>query len=193
VKAHALARSAGALLVALLPCGCGSTGDGPDQLDGPDVGAMAERELEAENPRLAAGTLACPDLDYRPGASVRCLRTAELPEGRVVKVGGTVEVTSVSAGGRLHVRMDDDAEEFGLAADTLEADLRRRYARRFHVEPSEVTCPYLPAVVGHRVRCRVEAGGVRHDVVVVVTAADGRTYRTDYRTAYVGRVGSTSS
>jgi hypothetical protein len=193
VKAHTLASSAGALLVALLPTGCGSAGPGLDQLDGRDVATMAERELETENPGLAPGTLACPDLDYRIRASVRCLRTAELGDGRVVKVGGTVEVTSISSGGHLHVTMDDDAEEFGVAGANLGADLRRRYVQQFHVVPSQVTCPYLRAVVGHRVTCRVVAGGVRRDVEVVVTAADAETYRTVYRTTYVGRPRGTSS
>jgi hypothetical protein len=193
VKAHTLASSAGALLVALLPTGCGSAGPGLDQLDGRDVATMAERELETENPGLAPGTLACPDLDYRIRASVRCLRTAELGDGRVVKVGGTVEVTSIASGGHLHVTMDDDAEEFGVAGANLGADLRRRYVQQFHVEPSQVTCPYLRAVVGHRVTCRVVAGGVRRDVEVVVTAADAETYRTVYRTTYVGRPRGTSS
>jgi hypothetical protein len=191
VRPHAFASSAGALLVALLPSGCGSDGPALDQLAGHDVGTMAERELEAENPRLAPGTLTCPDLDYRAGASVRCRRTAELSGGRVVEVRGTVEVTSTDSGGRLHVTMDDDVEAFGVSGDDLEADLRRRYVQRFQAEPTAVSCPYLRAVVGQRVTCRLEARGVRHDVEVVVTATHPESYRTDYRTAYLP--GGTSS
>ena len=182
MKARAFAAPAGALLAALLPTGCSADISVPDHLGGHEVGTMAERELEAENPRLVPGTLSCPDLDYRPGASVRCLRTTELSQGRVVKVRGTVEVASVSSGGRLHVTMDPQAAEFGLAGEAIAADLRKRFVQRFHAEPTAVTCPYLPAEVDRRVTCRLDAGGVRHDVEVVVTAVDPDAYRTTYVT-----------
>ena len=171
-----LASVAGALLVALVPGGCGRDVALPDRLDGQQVGAMAERELEAENPSLASGTLDCPDLDLRAGASVRCLRTAELDEGRVVKVAGTVEVTSLRSGGRLHVTMDEDAEEFGVSAEHLADDV----ARRLHVAQRQVACAYLRARVGQRVVCRVDGGGPHHEVDVVVTSVDPRDYRTTY-------------
>ena len=171
-----LAGAAGVLLVAVLPGGCGQ-GAGlplPDHLAGHEVGAMAERELEAENPRIAPGRLACPDLELRTGASVRCLRTAELSEGRVVKVRGTVSVTSLAAGGRLHVSMDPGAEEFGMTGAQLAAELRRRYSGRPEDRPARVTCPYLRAEIGQRVICRVDLAGAARTVEVYEDALAAR-------------------
>ncbi len=176
-----LAGAAGVLLVAALPSGCGQDVRAlPDHLAGHEVGVMAERELETENPALAPGTLVCPDLDLRVGAEVRCLRTAELSGGRVVKVRGTVAVTSLTAGGQLHVRMDVDPAEVGVASGRLDAEVRQWYAERSRVAPSRVSCPYLRAEVGHRVTCHLDVAGVDHDVDVVVTAVDAATYRTTY-------------
>lgn len=168
------------MLVALTSAGCGRDVTSVDQLDGTEVATMAEHELEAQNPRMAPGTLACPDLDLEAGAKVRCLRTTELDGGRVVKVGGTVEVTSLASGGRLHVAMDRTATEFGVAGDQVAADLRRQYVQRFHASPSRLECPYLRGQVGAVVTCRLVAGGKRHDVDVVVTAVEPASYRTTY-------------
>jgi hypothetical protein len=169
----------GLLLVVMLS-GCGGGTAAPDRLDGDSVARMAEQELEAENAGLAPGTLSCPDLDFRVGASVRCVRTTGLSGGRVVKVGGTVSVTTRASGGRLHVAMDQQAREFGLDGDEFVAGVRKRYRQRFGVDPSRLDCPYLHGEVGARVTCRVEAGGSRHDVDVVVTAVDAATYGTSY-------------
>jgi hypothetical protein len=168
------------LLLCLVVAGCGGDVTVLDEIDGDKVATMAERELEAQNPRLAPGTLDCPDLDFEAHASVRCMRTTELGQGRVVKVVGTVTVTSLTSGGRLHVAMDDEAQEFGLAGDYLAADVRRQYVQRGGAEPSRVDCPYLRGKVGTVVTCRLEAGGARHDVDVVVTAVDPAGYRTSY-------------
>lgn len=190
MKVLALAAPGCALLLVLIPAGCGGEGtasvDTPaprstvGSLDGAEVGTMAERELESQNPTLAPGTMACPDLDLDVGASVRCLRVTELSGGRVVKVRGTVEVTSLDDGGRLHVAMDDEAEEFGLSGRQLASDLRRQYVQRFRSRPSRVRCPYLRGEVGTRVSCRLVAGGKRLEVGVVVTAVDADSYRTHY-------------
>lgn len=168
------------VLLGLVATGCGRDVGVPDRLAGDSVARMAEQELEAENPGLAPGTLSCPDLEFRVGASVRCLRTTELSGGRVVKVGGTVRVTSRDSGGRLHVAMDEHAREFGLAGEQLVAGVRRKYRHRFGVEPSRLDCPYLRGAVGARVTCRLEAAGARHDVDVVVTAVDPASYATTY-------------
>jgi hypothetical protein len=171
----------------LVLTGCGGRDTaGPDRLAGSEVATMAERELEAENPRMAPGSLTCPDLAFDVGASVRCLRTTELSEGRVVKVRGTVEVTSLAAGGRLHVALDERAAEFGLAGNHLAAEVRRRYAQRFRVQPDRVDCPYLRGAVGTRVSCRLEADDAGRDVDVEVTAVDQESYRTDFRVAFGG-------
>lgn len=169
----------GLLLVAMLS-GCGGGTALPDRLAGDSVARMAEQELEAENAGLAQGTLSCPDLDFRVGASVRCVRTTGLSGGRVVKVGGTVSVTSRASGGRLHVAMDQQAREFGLDGDEFVAGVREQYRRRFGVDPDRLDCPYLRGVIGARVTCRVQAGAARYDVDVVVTAVDPATYGTSY-------------
>lgn len=173
-------RIACGLLLGVVPVGCGHDVAVPDQLDGGDVSSMAEHELEAENPRLAPGRLSCPDLALRVGASVRCRRTTELTAGRVVTVAGTVRVTSLASGGRLHVAMDEQASEFGVAGDHIAAEVRRQLQLRFHREPSRVDCPYLRGAPGARVTCSVEMAGVRKHVAVVVSDADPTTYHVAY-------------
>lgn len=170
------------LLVGLGAAGCAHDVAVVDTIAGDDVGRMAEQQLEAENPELVSGRLECPDLRLRVGESVHCTRTTELSGGRVVKVRGVVTVTSLSAGGRLHVRMEERATEFGLAGHQLAAALTRDWVRRRHVRPSRVECPYLRGEVGASVTCRVRAGGTRHDTDVVVTRVDPQEYLTTYRT-----------
>lgn len=152
----------------------------PERLPGQAVAAMAERQLEAENPRMATGHLKCPDLDLRVGATVRCLRTTSLSGGRIVKVAGTVRVTSVAGGGRLHVAMDEQAQEFGLTGEQVAAGAREQYADRHHLTPGTVECPYLRGVVGTVVACRIELSGARRLVDVVVTSVDPATYATRF-------------
>lgn len=168
------------LLLGLLVAGCGQNPPAVGHLTGAEVGRMAEHELEAQNPRLAAGTLSCPELALELGAAVRCLRTTRLSGGRVVEVAGTVTVTSVTSGGRLHVAMDERAREFGLTGSHLATELRRRYRPQSRTRPSRVVCPYLRGVVGTRVTCRLDVGGERRDVDVVVTAVDPVTYTTSW-------------
>lgn len=169
-----------ALAVGFALAGCGQDVPAVDVLDGTDVATMAERQLMAENPRMAPGTLSCPDLEFEVGASVRCLRTTELSGGRVVKVAGSVEVTSQDSGGRLHVAMDDEAAEFGLSGDQLASEVAGRYTRGGSA--AVVECPYLRGTVGHRVTCRIDVADKRREVVAVVTAVDERTYDIDYET-----------
>lgn len=171
---------AAVLLVATFLTGCGGDPPLPDRLAGKAVAAMAERELEGENPRLATGHLDCPDLDLRVGATVRCLRTTELSGGRVVKVDGTVRVTSVRAGGRLHVAMDARAREFGLTGERVAAGVREQYAARHHVTPERAECPYLRGVVGTVVTCRIEVSGTPRLVDAAVTTVDPAGYATRF-------------
>lgn len=167
---------AGVLFLGMLALGCGGDPPLPDRLRGAAVAAMAERQLEAQNSRLAPGTLSCPDVALEVGASVRCVRTTELSEGRLVKIAGTVSVTSLASGGRLHVAMDRQAQEFGLLGERLAAGVRQWYAQRFGTAPAGLTCPYLRGEVGNRVVCH--AAG-RH-IEVVVTAVDPASYRAVY-------------
>jgi hypothetical protein len=168
------------LVVGLALTGCGQDVPAVDVLDGAEVATMAESQLMIENPRMAPGTLSCPDLEFEVGASVRCLRTTELSGGRVVKVAGSVEVTSQDSGGRLHVAMDDEAAEFGLSGDQLASEVAARYA--WAGSAAVVECPYLRGTVGHRVTCRVDAAGKRREVAAVVTAVDEQSYDIDYET-----------
>jgi hypothetical protein len=168
---------AGVLCLGMLATGCGGDPPLPDRLRGKAVAAMAERQLEAQNPRMASGTLSCPDVALKVGASVRCVRTTELSEGRLVRIGGTVSVTSLASGGRLHVAMDRQPQEFGLAAERVAAGVRRWYAKRFGAAPAGLSCPYLRGEVGTRVLCH-DPGG--HDVEVVVTHVDPSTFTTTY-------------
>jgi hypothetical protein len=172
--------SAVCLLLGVAVAGCGRDVVVLDEIEGSKVAAMAERELEAQNPRLAPGTLSCPDLDFEVGSTVHCLRTTELSEGRVVKVRGTVEVTSRASGGRLHVAMDDDAQEFGLTGDQVAAALSQQSAKRFGGVPSHVDCPYLRGKVGTTITCSVDLGATRREVDAVVTAVDAEQYDTVY-------------
>lgn len=168
------------LVIGLVLAGCGQGAPDIDVLDGAEVATMAERELMAENPRMAPGRLSCPDLQFEVGASVRCLRTTELSRGRVVKVAGSVEVTSQDSGGQLHVAMDDEVVEFGLSGDQLASELASRYTRGGSA--AVVECPYLRGAVGHRVTCQVDVAGERREVVAVVTAVDEQRYATDFKT-----------
>lgn len=171
-------------MLGIVSAGCaGSAGARPDpqvslpsRIGGTEVARMAEQELEVQNAGMAGGRLDCPDLELRVGASVRCLRTVQLAGGRVVRVRGTVTVTSLASGGRLHVAMDRGAEEFGVAGAHLAADVRRRYGGR----ATGVRCPYLPGRVGATVTCRLAVSGDRRAVRVTVTAVDAGDYRTTY-------------
>jgi hypothetical protein len=167
-------------LLAGMSAGCSRGVVRPDELRGRDVASMAERELEAENPELVTGTLKCPDLAFRVGASVRCMRTTTLTNGRVVKVAGTVRVTSLASGGRLHVAMDEHAAEFGVSGGQVAAELRRRLRQLFRREDGTVTCPYLPARVGATVRCHLRIGKIRRTVDAVVTGVDAEKYGVRY-------------
>jgi hypothetical protein len=166
--------------LALVVSGCGHHVSLPDELTGRSVASMAEHELEAENPRLTHGALRCPDLDFRPGASVRCVRTTTLDNGRVVKVGGTVRVTSMASGGRLHVAMDPRATEFGVTGAQVATELRRRSPQLFRQAPGAIDCPYLRGQVGARASCVVHVGGARHVLDAVVTRVDAASYDVSY-------------
>ncbi|MBW8750445.1 MAG: hypothetical protein JF565_03375 [Propionibacteriales bacterium] len=174
------AQIACAMVLAALPAGCGSDVRLPDQLSGSSVGSMAERELETENPRLAHGSLSCPALDLRVGASVRCLRTTAFGDGRIVKVRGTVRVTSLASGGRLHVAMDTEATEFGVSGDRVATELRGQARHLFHRSAGSVDCPYLRGQVGARSTCDVRIGHTQRVVDAVVTDVDAEQYDVRY-------------
>ena len=141
---------------------------------------MAEQQLEAMHSELATGTMTCPRLEVVMDASVRCVRVARLSGGRQIRVLGTVSVTSTRAGGRLHVRLDDEVAEFGVTGDELAKDLRARAQRVLRAAPERVSCPYLVGRPGAQVRCRVVVG--EHTLVAPVQVV--RVVPEDYRTLY---------
>lgn len=162
-------------------CGSGTERELPASLAGDRVATLAERQLEAENPQMTPGTMTCPELRFEVGAEVRCVRVAVLSKGRQIRVRGTVRVTGVDDGGRLHVKLDEDIAEYGVPAAYLESDLRARIVRRYGKHPDQVTCPYLKAQAGARARCEVRLGEKRLSVALTVTACDEATYTTHYR------------
>ncbi len=176
-------RSLGLLLAGVVLVGCGNEAapaPAPDFLAGAEVGAMAERELEEAHPRMAAGTVTCPDLDWELGASVRCVQVAELGGGRQVSIGGTVSVTAVEDGGRLRVQLDDTVAEYGVTGEHLTADLLSQARLRLVPPPTSVSCPYLSGPVGTAVRCRLVHNGAQRTVLARVTARDPGEHATSY-------------
>ena len=180
--------TAGALLVS----GCGGLADGqaansagrvhPEvtELDGARVGAMAEEQLESDHADLAVGRITCPDLVVEVGSAVRCVRVAELSGGRRIRVLGTVTVTSLADGVRLHVALDDRVAEFGVTGEHLADDLSARLVRH-RAAAVAVRCPYLRGATGTVVRCTVRTGGRTTSVEVVVTGVDPSAQSTRYR------------
>jgi hypothetical protein len=173
-----------ASVVAVVAALAGLPGCGPapviDSIPGSRVGTLAEQQLEAMHSELATGTMTCPSLEFDVDASVRCVRVAQLSGGRQIRVMGTVTVTSTKDGGRLHVKLDDNVSEFGVAADQLENDLRARAQQVLGVAPTDVTCPFLVGRVGASVRCDVTI--LKRTLVAPVRVV--RVVAADYRTVY---------
>lgn len=180
------------LVVSLVLAGCGGGGDGGrdaadpsvvpdiDVLPGAAVGEMAERRLEEAHPGMAPGLMTCPDLDWKVGASVRCYQLAELSDGRQVSIGGTVSVTDVGGGGKLHVQLDDDVAQFGITSTYLTARLTEQAAKRLKHRPGSVTCPYLRGKVGAKATCALVYEGKPEVVIARVTAVDPKENRTSF-------------
>jgi hypothetical protein len=167
----------------LLLGGCGTGTPArtlPGTLPGAQVGAMAERQLESAHPRMAVGTIVCPDLRFRVGREVVCVRTAELSGGRQVEVRVRVRVTSLREGGRLHVRTEDRVSAYRITGEHLAADLRARVLERYRIRPDAVRCPVLPGRVGARVRCSVMFGNGRLIAPVTTRSCDDSSYEIRY-------------
>ncbi|MFL6059739.1 MAG: hypothetical protein ACJ72E_00810 [Marmoricola sp.] len=181
-----------ALLTAgmLLVSGCGGLADGRaassaghatppvKEIAGDRVAAMAEEQLESEHPALAVGRITCPDLVVAIGTAVRCARVADLGDGRRIRELGTVTVTSLSDGVRLHVALDEDVDEFGVTGAHLADDLTTHLRG---AAPGSARCPYLRGASGRAVRCTVRVGGRAMSVRVVVTGVDAGAEQTRYR------------
>lgn len=168
------------VLLGLLPvAGCGGDDRPPAQLTGDRVAAMAERELEAENPEAAPAEMTCSDLEFRIGASTRCSRVAGLSGGRWVRVYGTVRVTGTADGGSLHVQMDDEAAEFGLSGDRVGALLRDQVGAESGI--SDVECPALTGEIGTSLVCSAERDGEVIRLRATVIAVDADRYDATLR------------
>lgn len=170
-------------LAGLLTAGCGGEDDetAPMTLSGERVARMAEDRLEAAHPALSPGSMSCPDLEFEVGATARCARTALLSRGRQVRVLGTVSVTSVDDGGRLHVELDEEATAFGVTGDHLTGQLTERLRLLGKRDVEDVECPELAGVLGERVVCEVSWPGGEGTVRVSVTEVDAASYETRFR------------
>ena len=103
---------------------------------------------------MVPGDLTCADVKYRVGATARCVRTVLLEDGRLVRIGATVTIDKVTGGGHYQVKIDDKAQEFGLAGAAVEANLSRQYAAKFGGKAPKGTCPpYLEGKVGTTMMC----------------------------------------
>ena len=176
-----LAVTAGCGSAEKVPSSVGSKAPTIDFLPGDQVGRLAEKQLETEHLAMATGAVECPDLDWEVDASVRCTKTSELSDGRRVMVPGTVTVTSTEGFGTLHVELDDEVAEFGVAGEHLATEVRSWVARRVSGTPITVTCDYLSGKPGAQSRCRVEVAGKRCEVRATVTDVDAADFRTRYR------------
>lgn len=149
-------------LLLLGGCGSGTSTEPPAKLPatlaGDRVARMAETQLEAEHPSYPHGTMTCPDLPFEVGRQARCLRTVTLADGRVLRVYGTVAVTSREDNGRLHVRLDGELASYGVGGAWLANDLLNRVLRRYRARPDRVVCPDLAGGAGVSVRCAVWFG-----------------------------------
>ena len=167
--------------------GCGSSSGEPAAepsvdltvLPGERVGELAEKQLEAEHLEMATGTIDCPDLRWEVDASVRCEKTAELSDGRRVKVRGTVTVTSVAGFGKLHVELDEDVAGFGVDAGHLSTEVSS-WVKARSARAGAARCPYLPGREGAVVHCKVRVAGKKALVRVSVTDVDDDEFRTSY-------------
>jgi hypothetical protein len=119
---------------------------------------------------------------YEKGATTRCLRTVDLDQGRRVKIGATVTITSTSKGGRYEIKVDDQAQEFGELGPTIQEDLATQYAKNFRTGKPQVSCPaYLKGAVGTAITCQITPDtGKKLDVVVTVTSVDPKNFDTVY-------------
>ncbi len=162
----------------VLLAACSST---PDSLTGKEIAKEANAELTKGNPDMVEGELTCKDAKYAKGATSRCVRTVDLGEGQIVRIGATVEITSVTDDGyEYEVTVDDEPSEFGLSGESIAADLKKQYGDEVGTEPDTVDCPYLQGEVGTKITCTMALPDEEIDVEVTTTAVDEENFNTDY-------------
>jgi hypothetical protein len=164
--------------------GCGAeveVSTKPDKLAGTELATRANTQLEKQNPQLTHGTLTCADAKYDVGATSRCLRTVVLADGRLVRIGATVTIDSTKDGGHFQVKVDDEAQDFGITGKAVLDDLTKQYAARYKVAKPDGSCPdFLPGKVGSKITCTLETKEGRLPILVTVTGVDPKTYNTEY-------------
>jgi hypothetical protein len=176
-----------ALVVVLAGCGAeANVSTKPDKLKGATLASRANTQLEKQNPAMARGDLTCADVKFEVGATSRCLRTVVLEDGRLVQLGATVTIDRTSKGGHFEIKVDDEAKGFGITGKAVFADLSAQYAARYKVKAPTGSCPpYLAGTVGTRMTCSLVTGTGKFAVEVKVTAADPKTFNTQYTFAAV--------
>jgi hypothetical protein len=168
-------------LLVLSACGGSVSVGKPSSLKGATIAKKANAQLEKENAQIAHGTLTCKDVKYEKGATTRCLRTVELSQGRQVKIGATVTITSTANGGRYTIEVDKQAQEFGELGPEIEKDLAAQYAKQFRTGTPDVTCPaYLKGEVGASITCQLKADSGSIDIVVTGNKVDAANFDTIY-------------
>jgi hypothetical protein len=162
-------------------CGASVSIGKPDELSGATIAKKANAQLEKQNPQIVHGQLTCKKVKYTKGATTRCLRTADLDQGRRVMIGATVTITDTTKGGHYTIAVDKQVQEFGEVGTSIEQDLATQYAKQFRTGKPKVTCPeYLKGEVGASVTCQLEADSGKIDLVVTVSKVDPTNYLTIY-------------
>ena len=187
-----------AVVLVLTGCGAQAERDGetggddersskPRNLDGATIASRANAQLEQENPDLAHGELSCPDVEYEVGATARCVRTVVLDDGRLVRIGATVNIDKVTGTGHFTIRVDDRPTEFGVTGRSVLADLSKQYAAAYGGRRPTGSCPpYLAGKVGTTMTCRLKTREGKLRVRVKVSRVDPETYTTEYLFKAVG-------
>jgi hypothetical protein len=169
------------VLAALLLTGCGfELSTQPDELDGKTLAERANSQLEKQNPDLRPGDLTCKDVQFEEDATARCVRTVVFDDGRLVRIGATVTITDTDGKGRFAIKVDEEAQEFGVTGRSVFEELTTSYEKQYGVTPTG-SCPeYLPGKAGETITCELETPDETLDVVVTVTGVDPETFETRY-------------
>jgi hypothetical protein len=171
------------LVLALTGCGAEvSVGNKrPEKLDGATIASRANAQLERENPSIVHGDLTCEDVKFDVGATARCVRTVVLDDGRLVRIGATVTIDRVTKGGHFKVKVDDQAQEFGLTGSSVLTDLGKQYAKKYGGKTPTGNCPsYLPGKKGASFTCTLDTDEGKLSIVVTVTRVDPKNFATGY-------------
>jgi hypothetical protein len=153
----------------------------PKELDGATIASRANAQLEKDNPKIVHGDLTCADVKYKVGADARCVRTVLLEGGRLVRIGATVTIDSVTSGGHFEVKVDDTAQEFGLTGKAVLANMVKQYVAKYGGKAPTGSCPaYLAGKVGTTMTCSLDFPDGKLTVRATVTRVDPKNFATGY-------------